>query len=48
VVSKLAAAAGLVFSAQASQERPHFHAATRAAFEERPRREHLLLLTRAG
>jgi DNA modification methylase len=48
VVSKLAPAAGLVFSAQASQERPHFHAATRAAFEERPRREHLLLLTRAG
>jgi DNA modification methylase len=48
VVSKLAAAAGLVFSAQASQERPHFHAATRAAFEERPRREHLLVLTRAG
>lgn len=48
VVSKLAPAAGLVFSAQASQERPHFHAASRAAFAERPRREHLLLLTRAG
>jgi DNA modification methylase len=48
VVSKLAPAAGLIFSAQASQERPHFHAATRAAFAERPRREHLLLLTRAA
>jgi hypothetical protein len=48
VVSKLAPTAGLVFSAQASQERPHFHVATRAAFTERPRREHLLLLTRAA
>jgi DNA modification methylase len=48
VVSKLAPAAGLVFSARASQERPHFHAATRAAFAQQPRREHLLLLTRAA
>jgi hypothetical protein len=32
--------------ARASQERPHFHRATQAAFREAPRREHALLLRR--
>ena len=32
--------------AAASQARPHFHAPTQAAFRERPRYEHALLLTR--
>lgn len=32
--------------ARASQVRPHFHAATAAAFRDRPRREHALLLRR--
>jgi hypothetical protein len=45
VVSKLAPSAGLELTAQASQERPHFHPASRAAFAKQPRREHLLLLT---
>jgi hypothetical protein len=48
VVGKLAPAAGLVLRARASQARPHFHAATRAAFAQQPRREHLLLLSRAA
>lgn len=33
-------------SAGASQERPHFHGPTQAAFRNAPRREHVLLLTR--
>lgn len=45
VVSKLAPSANLTLAARASQERPHFHAASRAAFAKQPRREHLLLLT---
>jgi hypothetical protein len=45
VVAKLAPTVGLALTAQASQERPHFHAASREAFSKRPRREHLLLLT---
>lgn len=47
VVAKLAPAAGLALRARASQARPHFHAGSRAAFAERSRREHLLLLARA-
>jgi DNA modification methylase len=34
------------FTAVASQERPHFHAATMRAFAARPRREHAILLVR--
>jgi SAM-dependent methyltransferase len=47
VVEKAAPKAGLRLSARASQARPHFHGASRAAFTSKPRREHLLLLTRA-
>jgi hypothetical protein len=35
-------------TARASQARPHFHAGTSAAFRERPRFEHALLLRRAS
>jgi hypothetical protein len=45
VVSKLAPSLGLEVTARASQERPHFHGASREAFAKQPRREHLLLLT---
>lgn len=44
VVEKLAPGAALSLLARASQARPHFHAASRDAFREQPRREHLLLL----
>jgi hypothetical protein len=44
VVTKLAPSAGLELGARASQARPHFHAASREAFAQQPRREHLLLL----
>ncbi len=47
VVAKLAPLAGLAVLAQASQERPHFHAGSRDAFVRKPRREHLLLLAKA-
>jgi hypothetical protein len=42
----LAPGSGLVAVACASQERPHFHAPTRAAFRHDPRREHAMLLKR--
>jgi DNA modification methylase len=42
----LAPSAGLEVVAVASQERPHFHAPTRAAFRDRPKREHAILLRR--
>ena len=42
----LAPSAGLVAVACASQERPHFHAPTRAAFRDDPRKEHAILLRR--
>jgi hypothetical protein len=45
VVAKLAPTVGLSVTARASQERPHFHGASREAFAKQPRREHLLLLT---
>jgi hypothetical protein len=44
VVRKLAPAANLSVLAHASQARPHFHAGSRDAFAQQPRREHLLLL----
>lgn len=47
VVEKAAPGAGLALLGRASQARPHFHGASRAAFKERPRKEHLLLLGRA-
>lgn len=37
---------GLRFVAAASQERPHFHAASRDAFAQTPRREHFVCLER--
>jgi len=43
----IAANAGLVVRAVASQERPHFHGPTQRAFRQRPRREHAILLTPA-
>jgi hypothetical protein len=46
VVEKAAPAAGLRLAARASQARPHFHGASRDAFAQKPRREHLLLLSR--
>jgi hypothetical protein len=44
VVEKCAPTARLELVARASQPRPHFHGASRAAFANKPRREHLLLL----
>jgi hypothetical protein len=40
---RAARTAGLSLAAAASQERPHFHGASRGAFRSRPRREHVLL-----
>ena len=40
---RAAETAGLTLTAAASQERPHFHGASRGAFRSRPRREHALL-----
>jgi len=47
LVERLAPRAGFRLSARASQRRPHFHAPTRAAFRERERAEHVLVLRRA-
>ncbi|HEY3496698.1 MAG TPA: DNA methyltransferase, partial [Polyangiaceae bacterium] len=44
LVGGLARPAGLAVAALASQKRPHFHAPTERAFEDRPRREHAVLL----
>lgn len=44
VVEKLAPGSGLTLLGRASQARPHFHAQSRDAFAQKPRREHLLLL----
>jgi SAM-dependent methyltransferase len=43
IAAELAPKAGLQLAAVASQERPHFHAPTQAAFRRRPRCEHALL-----
>jgi len=45
LVGGLAEEAGLVVSAVASQVRPHFHAPTQRAFGQRPRREHVIVIT---
>lgn len=45
-LGRLAPRQGLSLVVRASQARPHFHAPTRAVFRRRPRREHLLLLSR--
>jgi len=47
LVERLAQKAGLRVSARASQRRPLFHAPSRAAFRERPRAEHVLVLRHA-
>lgn len=36
---------GYHFEARASQDRPHFHAGSQRAFDERPRREHVIVLS---
>lgn len=38
--------AGFIAAARASQPRPHFHGATMAAFRDRPRAEHAIVLRR--
>ncbi|MBI2393768.1 MAG: DNA adenine methylase [Deltaproteobacteria bacterium] len=48
VVENLAPRADLEVVAIASQARPHFHTATRHAFADRPRREHLIALRRTA
>jgi hypothetical protein len=40
---RAAKSSGMSLAAAASQERPHFHGASRGAFRSRPRREHSLL-----
>jgi hypothetical protein len=44
IVPPVAAGAGFVFVARASQARPHFHGPTARAFEEAPRAEHAIVL----
>lgn len=46
LLDQLAPPRGLEVEAIASQARPHFHGATRAAFAHAPRREHLVSLRR--
>jgi DNA modification methylase len=48
LVSRAAPPLGLAVRAVASQPRPHFHAPTGRAFERRVRREHAILIRRAG
>ncbi len=45
-VARVAARTGFIPLAKASQDRPHFHPPTEAAFRDRPRQEHALLLER--
>jgi hypothetical protein len=47
VVAEVARGCGFVPAARASQARPHFHLPTAAAFRDRPRFEHGLLLRRS-
>jgi hypothetical protein len=47
IVGDVARPCGFIPAALASQARPHFHAPTARAFEDRPRAEHALLLRRA-
>jgi hypothetical protein len=44
ILPSVAAATGFASLARASQERPHFHGPTAAAFRDRPRAEHVLVL----
>jgi hypothetical protein len=44
LIRRLAHSRGLAVTAQASQRRSHFHAATRRSFGAAPREEHLFLL----
>lgn len=46
LIADLGRAAGFAPLARASQVRPHFHLPTQRAFDDRPRREHALLLRR--
>jgi hypothetical protein len=46
IVAETARDCGFVPAARASQDRPHFHGPTAAAFRDRPRAEHALLLRR--
>lgn len=46
-INMLAQRVGLQLAAQAAQDRPHFHAPTTKAFQQRPRCERLLILKRA-
>ena len=46
IVADVARGWGFVPAARASQDRPHFHAGTAAAFRWRPRAEHAILLRR--
>ncbi len=46
-VARVAQRTGFLPLARASQVRPHFHAPTEAAFRDRPRSEHALLLEKA-
>jgi hypothetical protein len=46
VVAELAEHTALEPIARGSQDRPHFHGPTQAAFRDRPRQEHVLLLGR--
>lgn len=47
IIAEVASGTRLYCVARASQLRPHFHQATRAAFRTRPRAEHALLLRRS-
>ncbi len=46
IVADTARVCGFIASARASQDRPHFHGPTMAAFRTRPRAEHAILLRR--
>ena len=46
IVAQVGRACGFIPGARASQERPHFHGPTMAAFSDRPRAEHAILLRR--
>lgn len=46
IVAATARECGFYPAARASQSRPHFHGPTMAAFRDRPRREHAILLRR--
>jgi hypothetical protein len=48
VVARAAEGTGLVPTARASQNRPHFHGPTARVFAKMPRREHALLLVKSA